>query len=344
MRPSRGALVAAFAAVYVLWGATFLAIRYAVAEVPPMLTIGIRCAGGALLLYGWLLARGERPSGDPRQWRTALLAGGFLFLGCHSLLAWAEQRVTSGEAALLMTAIPLWLVLLSAVRERHVPPVLVLAGLALGVLGVGVLASGPGGGSTADRIWLVVSALCWAVGSLIARHGARPASAVESTAMQLAAGGAVVLLASGLAGELRDWSASAVSLRGVLALAFLVVGGTALGFGAYTWLLRVTTPAAVGTYAFVNPVVALGLAWVAGDGELTGRVLLGAGIVVAAVALTWASSFPASRSRVSGAATRAATARARPVPAGAAPPAGAGAGIPPGARSRARAGARGSAG
>ena len=173
-----------------------------------------------------------------------------------------------------------------------------LGGLLLGVLGVGVLTAGAeGGGTAADRLWLVVSALAWAVGSLIARHGPRPASAVESTAMQLAAGGAVVLLASGLGGELGRWDPGATSWRGALAIGFLVVGGTALGFGAYTWLLRVTTPAAVGTYAFVNPVVALLLAWVAGDGALTGRVLLGAAIVVAAVGLTWAPAGGAFRTR-----------------------------------------------
>ena len=288
MSASRARLVGAFAAIYLLWGGTFLAIRYAVAEVPPLLTIAIRCAGGAVLLFGWLRWRGQLRSATPAQWRTALAAGTFLFLGCHSLLAWAEQRVSSGEAALLMTAIPLWLVLLNAARERRTPPVRVLAGLGLGVVGVGLLTvGGAWTGTTADRLWLVASALFWAVGSLIARHGPRPASAVESTAMQLAAGGAVVLLASGAVGEFTRWNLADTTPRAALSLAFLVIGGTALGFGAYTWLLRVTTPAAVGTYAFVNPVVALALAWVVGDGELSGQVLAAAGIVVGAVALTW---------------------------------------------------------
>ncbi|HUF34582.1 MAG TPA: EamA family transporter [Gemmatimonadales bacterium] len=288
MTAPRGRLIAAFAAIYLLWGGTFLAIRYAVAEVPPLLTIAIRCAGGAALLFAWLWWRGERGRGTAAEWRTALVAGTFLFLGCHSLLAWAEQRVSSGEAALLMTAIPLWLVLLNAARERRVPPPAVVAGLALGMAGVALLTvGGSWTGTTADRLGLVASALFWAIGSLIARHGPRPDSALESTAMQLAAGGAVVLLASGAIGELGRWNVADTTPRAAFALLFLVVGGTVLGFGAYTWLLRVTTPAAVGTYAFVNPVVALGLAWVAGDGELSARVLAAAGIVVAAVALTW---------------------------------------------------------
>ena len=289
MTPSRAAVASAFAAIYLLWGGTFLAIRIAVAEVPPVLTMAIRCLGGAGLLFAWLGARGHRPAATGAQWLTALVAGTFLFLCCHAVLAWAEQRVSSGQAALLMTAIPLWLVVLSAAHERRVPPAGVLVGLGLGVAGVALLAgpAGVGGGSTADRLWLVGSALAWAVGSLIARHGPRPASAVESTAMQLAAGGVVVLGASAGLGELEGWHLADTSWRAGLALGFLVVGGTALGFGAYTWLLRVTTPAAVGSYAFVNPVVALLLAWVAGDGELTGRMAGAAGIVVLGVALTW---------------------------------------------------------
>jgi drug/metabolite transporter (DMT)-like permease len=207
MSPSRARILGAFAAIYILWGGTFLAIRYAVADVPPLLTIGVRCLGGAAVLFAWLYAGGQGTTRTAAQWRTALVAGGFLFLGCHGLLAWAEQRVSSGEAALFMTAIPLWLVLLDALRVRRAPTGRVLAGLGLGVLGVGLLtASGDAwSGSQADRLWLIVSALFWAIGSLVARHGARPVSVVESTAMQLAAGGAVVLVASGAVGELAGW-------------------------------------------------------------------------------------------------------------------------------------------
>ncbi|MBA2458011.1 MAG: EamA family transporter [Gemmatimonadales bacterium] len=239
--PSRLQLAGAFAAIYILWGATFLALRYAVAEVPPLLTIGIRCAGGAAVLFAWLSWRGQLTVAPATQWRIALAAGVLLFVGGHGLLAWAAQRVPSGEAALLMTAIPLWLVLLDAARARRAPAGRVLVGLGLGVLGVAILTLGGAGssGTPADRLGLVGSALFWAVGSLIARHGTRPASVLEATAMQLAAGGAVVLLASGAAGELHEWSAGQVSLRGTLALGFLVLGGTVLGFGAYTWLLQV---------------------------------------------------------------------------------------------------------
>jgi drug/metabolite transporter (DMT)-like permease len=290
--PARVALLAAFAAIYFFWGGTFLALRYAVAEVPPLLTIATRCLGGALLLYAWLVWRGgmERPTS--RQWLTSLIAGVFLFVGCHGALAWAEQRVSSGQAALFPTLIPLWLVLLTSLRERRAPSRLVIAGLGLGMLGVALLVRGNGvwSGTLLDRLALIASGLSWAIGSLIARHGARPSSATQSTAMQLATGGMVVLALSAATGELVGWSPAAVSGRGAISIVYLVVAGTVLGFGAYTWLLRVSTPAAVGTYAFVNPVIALALAWAVGDEPFSVRTTVAAVTVLAAVVLIWKDS------------------------------------------------------
>jgi drug/metabolite transporter (DMT)-like permease len=197
-----------------------------------------------------------------------------------------------------MTTIPLWLVLLASVRERRPPTRMVAAGLVLGTLGVGLLAGGKGAwsGTLVDRMALVGAGLSWAAGSLIARDGSRPQSATQSTAMQLAGGGIVVLLLSGLGGELSGWDWSQITTRGSLSLAFLVLGGTVLGFGAYTWLLRVTSPAAVGTYAFVNPVVALALAWVVGDEPFSMRTVAAAAVVLAGVGLIWKSSAQTSHS------------------------------------------------
>jgi drug/metabolite transporter (DMT)-like permease len=304
-------LVAAFATVYLMWGGTFLAIRYAVAEIPPLMTMVLRCAAGAALLLAWLAWRGtlERPSRD--LWLTAAAAGTFLFLGCHGLLAWAERRVTSGEAALFMTAIPLWLVVLESLLLRRAPSRRVVLGLLLGVSGVAVLtANERWSGALVDRGVLVISALFWAVGTLIVRRGKTPRSAVQSTAMQLGAG-AVVLLAVSLAvGEPSNWSPAELTERAWLSLAFLVVGGTVLGFGAYTWLLRVTSAAAASTYAFVNPVIALLLAWVVGDGDLSARTALAAVLVVGAVVLS-----RESRRRASGGAAGALASGARGAPA-----------------------------
>lgn len=285
-------IVAAFAAIYLFWGGTFLALRYAVLEVPPLLTIATRCVGGALLLYLWLAWRGalERPT--MKQWATSALAGAFLFVGGHGELAWAEQRVSSGQAALFMTSIPLWLVLITSVRGRRAPSKMVVAGLALGIFGVALLARGNGhwSGTLLDRLALIGSGLSWAIGSVIARDGARPASAAQSTAMQLAAGGIAVLALSLVTGELAGWSPAVITARGATSVLFLVIAGTVLGFGAYTWLLRVTTPAAVGTYAFVNPVVALALAWAVGDEPFSIRTIVSGIIVLGAVLLIWKSS------------------------------------------------------
>jgi drug/metabolite transporter (DMT)-like permease len=285
-------ILAAFAAIYLFWGATFLAIRYAVMEVPPLFTIAIRCVGGALLLYVWLVWRGGLQRTTVGQWLTSAIAGAFLFVGCHGVLAWAEQRVSSGQAALFLTCIPLWLVLINSLKERRVPSGAVIAGLVLGVLGVSFLARGHGetSGTLLDRLALVGSGLSWAIGSMVARHGPRPASASQSTAMQLAAGGLAVLGLSLVTGELTHWSPAHLSERGGVAVLFLVLAGTVLGFGAYTWLLRVTTPAAVGTYAFVNPLVALGLAWLVGDEAFSWRTIEAGGLVLGAVLLIWRSS------------------------------------------------------
>jgi drug/metabolite transporter (DMT)-like permease len=294
---TRPAIVAALAAIYLFWGATFLALRYAVIEVPPLLTITIRCIGGAVLFYGWLFWRGELERTNPKQWVNAAIAGAFLFVGGHGVLAWAEQRVSSGQAALCMTSIPLWLVLLNSLRERRAPSRLVIAGLVLGVLGVALLVRGNGdwSGPLLQRLSLLGSGLCWAIGSLIARHGARPSSAAQSTAMQLAAGGVAVLALSLLAGELGRWNPHELTLRGALSVSFLVLGGTVIGFGAYTWLLQVTTPAAVGTYAFVNPMVAVTLGLIVGDDVFSTRTIVAGVLVLAAVLLIWRSSTQATR-------------------------------------------------
>jgi drug/metabolite transporter (DMT)-like permease len=295
----RWAVVAAFAAIYLFWGGTFLAIRYTVVEVPPLLTIASRCLAGALVLYGGLVLRNSSARTTAAQWLTSALAGAFLFLGCHGVLAWAEQRVSSGQAALLLTTTPLWLVLLAACRERQRPSRIVLAGLALGVLGVAVLTTGSSdwSGSLGEKLALVGSAFSWAAGSLIARDGPKPQSHVQSTAMQLLTGGVIVLFFSGLAGELSSWSVEQVTLRGAASWLFLVMGGTVLGFGAYTWLLQVASPAKVGTFAFVNPVVALILAWAVGDEPFSLRTVLAGGVVLAGVLLIWKNSAPQAHPR-----------------------------------------------
>jgi drug/metabolite transporter (DMT)-like permease len=280
----RARVATAFATIYLMWGGTFLAIRYAVAEIPPLMTMVLRCAAGAALLFAWLAWRGTLARPSRAQWLTTGVAGVFLFLGCHGLLAWAEQRVTSGEAALFMTAIPLWLIALESLLARQLPSSRVILALVLGIAGVGVLTWGDGwSGGLADRGALVAGAFFWAVGTVIVRRGGTPLPAAQSTAMQLGAGAAALLVVSLTVGELRGWSPAEITPRALLSLGFLVVGGTVLGFGAYTWLLQVTSAAAASTYAFVNPVVALLLAWAVGDGELSAGTAVAAALVIGAV-------------------------------------------------------------
>ena len=292
---TRTRIAGAFAVIYVVWGVTYLALRFVVAEIPPLATVAIRCAVGAAILYGWLAAKGRLAPATSDQWLAAAVSGALLFLAAHSVLAWAEINLPSSQAALLLTAIPAWLVILEAVRVRRIPPGHILTGLLLGIGGVALLTAGhAGGGGSAERIALVFSSLAWAAGSLLARHAARPASAAQATAMQLVAGAVVVSITSVASGELTGWDATETSARAFGALGFLVLGGTVAGFGAYTWLLRVATPAAVGTYAFVNPVIAVALAWAVGDdvpSELTG---IAAVLVLSAVLLI---NRPASAAR-----------------------------------------------
>lgn len=283
----RAGVLAAFASIYVFWSGAFLAIRWAVEVIPPLLLIGLRCVGGATVLFGWLAWRGEIQHTTRREWLTAATAGALLFVGCHGALAWAEQRVPSGVAALYMTSIPLWLVALTAVCERRSPAVRVIAGVGLGVLGIVILTGGRAGdGALGARLVLIGGGFAWAAGSLVARHGVRPRSSIQSTAMQLLAGGIAVLVGSEILGEPATWAPAMLTPRSIMALGYLILCGTVLGFGAYTWLLRVSTPAAVGSYAYVNPVGALLLGWVLGDGALTLRTAIAAPLVVAAVVMS----------------------------------------------------------
>lgn len=292
--PGRWQLVGAFAATYLCWGATFLAIRWAVEDFPPLVLIAVRCGGGALLLGLWLHLSGRWAPTKPANLARAALAGLFLFLGCHGVLAWAEQRVSSGQAAIYLTTIPIWLVGFDAMSRRTWPPVPVLAALALGTVGVGLLTGKQNGADLGERLGLTVAAASWAAGSLIGRADKSPVSAGQRSVLQLTAGAVWVGGASLLAGEPRSWQAHSVGLTAAVSLGFLIVFGTVLGFAAYTWLLGVVSPAAAGSYAYVNPLVALLLGVAVGDDRLTVRVAVAAVAILTSVAVV---QIPWSRSR-----------------------------------------------
>jgi drug/metabolite transporter (DMT)-like permease len=284
----RGRALAAFAATYLIWGSTYLAIRYGVATIPPYLMTGVRClvAGGAL--YAWSAWRGE-PRPARRAWGAALGVGSLLFVVGQGVLSWAETRVASGAAALLIATIPLWMVLLAWWRPGGAAPTpRVWAGIGVGLVGVLAL-MGPGAGRAVDPLGgaaILLAALSWSAGSVWARGSALPASRTQSAGMQLSMAGAVLVGLSLALGETSAFSLGEVSARSVLALGYLIVFGSIVAFSAYLWLLDHSTPARVGSHAYVNPLIAVLIGALAGDGALTGWVVVSATAVVAAVMLT----------------------------------------------------------
>jgi drug/metabolite transporter (DMT)-like permease len=285
-----GKLIAAFGAVYVIWGSTYLAIRFAIETLPPFLMAAVRFITAGVVLYAWARLRGTaRPTRE--QWISSIIVGLLLLLGGNGGVVWAEQHVPSGVAALLVAVVPAWMVLLDWLRPGGTRPGnQVVAGLALGFAGVALLA-GPGslmGGQPihpAGAGVLVLASLSWAIGSIYSRHAKRPSTATIATAMQMTAGGVGLLLAGLLAGEAASFEPTAVSARSILAVLYLIVFGSFIGFTAYAWLLRATTPARVSTYAYVNPVVAVLLGWALAGEALTGRMLVAAAVIVTGVAL-----------------------------------------------------------
>ena len=279
------AVLLAFAAIYLIWGSTFLAIRVAVAEVPPLLMAGARMVVAGAVLYGLARHQGvARPTAS--EWRRAALVGSLMFLVGNGALAWSEQRLPSGVAALICATIPMWAVLLEAAATRRAPGARVVAGLVLGLGGIAALV---GGGSMegtvhmASALVLLAGTLAWSVGSTPAVSRGVPASHTMSAAAQLLAGGALLLLSGLLAGE--RLAGGGVSARALLAIGYLVVFGSLLGFSAYNWLLGVAAPSRVATYAFVNPLVAVVLGWAIGGERIAPRELAAGAAVVAAVVL-----------------------------------------------------------
>jgi len=288
-RAPRWQVASAFAAVYVLWGSTYLAIRLAIDTLPPFTMAAARFLIAGALLYVWARRKAPRPT--PRQWGGAIVVGGLLLMCGNGAVVWSEQRVPTGVAALLVATVPLWMVLLDgAGRGWRRPPTQVLLGIALGLCGVAVLV-GPGhfaGGHGIDLVGagaLLVGSLFWASGSLYSRRAPLPESRLLGAAMQMLGGGACLTLLGALTGEWARLDVAHASPQSLLAVAYLVVFGSLVGFTAYIWLLRVSTPALVSTYAYVNPVVAVLLGWAFAGESITGRTLLAAVVILGAVML-----------------------------------------------------------
>ena len=287
---SRAQIIAAFASIYIVWGSTYLAIRYAIETIPPFVMGGIRFLISGAMLYAWARYRGaSRPT--RLHWRNAVIAGAFLLLGGNGAVVWAEQFVPSGLTALLVSILPFWLVIIEWVRPpRRRPSGLVLVGLMLGFLGIIVLV-GPGnvGGHGDIRplgaLVLILGSLSWAIGSFWSRDAQLPESGLLTTGMEMLGGGVLLLLVGALSGELPELDINHVSRASALGLVYLITFGSLIAFTSYIWLLDKVSPAKLGTYAYVNPIVAVLLGWAVAGEALSIRTGVAAAIVICAVAL-----------------------------------------------------------
>ncbi|HVR74081.1 MAG TPA: EamA family transporter [Planctomycetota bacterium] len=287
-RPPAGRVLLAFMIIYVVWGSTYLVIKWAVETLPPFLMGGARFMAAGLILYGWARLRGiARPSLE--HWKAATIIGASLLLGGNGCVAWAASRLPSGVSSLLVATTPFWIVGFEWMRRGGVRPALqVLVGLAIGFVGLALLVdpaqmSGGGGVDPLGAVVVLLGTLFWAAGSIYSRSAPLPSSWVLAGGMQQLAGGALLLLAALVSGEVASFDVSAVSQRSALSFLYLVVIGSFVAFTAYIWLLKASTPARVATYAYVNPVVAVFLGWALGGERPTPRMGLAAAVIVLAV-------------------------------------------------------------
>jgi drug/metabolite transporter (DMT)-like permease len=281
-------VVLAFLAIHLVWGSTYLAIRFAVETIPPFLTVGVRQFTAGSLLLLWCLLKGERPTWQ--QWRASAIIGVFFFLIGHGTLHWAEQRVPSGLCAVIIASEPIWVFLASAVAERKWRMnVTLFSGLVLGLVGVGLLFQGEtlrsASGVLLAAVAVLVGAVSWSIGIVYSRRSRLSGNPVLLSAMSLVSGGAMLLLSSALFGEWGRVSWVAISPRSLWALAYLIVFGSIVAFTAYNWLLERYSPTLVATHTYVNPVVAVLLGWRLAGERVTLSMGVAAAMILAAILL-----------------------------------------------------------
>ena len=286
--PRAWKVLLAFAIIYFVWGSTFLAIRVGVREVPPFLLAGMRFLVAGIVLYGWMRARGT-PSPSAREWSAATFLAVLIFVFDYGLLFWAERRVPSGIAAVMMATIPVFMAIAEIVFLRTQRLTLRL-GLALlvGLAGVAVLVGhtmslGEAPVDTAGASALIVAAVSWSVAASLTRKLPLPAAKALSSGAQMLAGGVLLTLTAALLGEFRGFRVQAVSLGAWLALVYLIVAGSIVGFTAYVWLIHHESPTKVGTYAYVNPVVAVLIGYFFGGEAIGPRTIVGTLLLLVSV-------------------------------------------------------------
>jgi len=291
-RPASRKILLAFAIIYIVWGSTYLAIRVGVREMPPFLMAGLRFTVAGLALYLWMRLTGVPPP-NWREWRGATVLGTLMFLIDYACLFWAEQRVPSGVAAVILAAIPVCITLLEIIFLRTQRLTIRLSlGLAVGILGVSVLMnpSSSLGEAPLDRrgaIALLVACCGWSVGTIVSRRLVLPESKAMSAAAQMLSGGVQLLLLAAVAGEFAHFHVRAISEIAWFSLVYLIIAGSIISYTAYVWLLHYESPTKVGTYAYVNPVVAVIIGAALGGETLGRRTMIGTALIlVSVVAIT----------------------------------------------------------
>jgi len=304
----RARTLLAFAIVYVVWGSTYLFIRYAVQTIPPFLLTGTRFIVAGSLLSAWAMLSGaERPT--RANWKAIVIVGVLFFPCANAVVVWAETRIGSGIAALLVAVEPLWVAAILTLFTRQRPPAAVLAGIVLGLLGLAVLVgpklqTGSAGVDLTAALALMGASCSWAAGSVYGRTAPLPRAPLLASGLEMLVGGVAAFVVGVVAGEPRHLVLAAVSERSIIALAYLTVLGSIVAFTAYNWLVTVEAPARVATYAYVNPVIAVLLGAVVAGEPLTPRIGVAAVVIVTAVVLVIAG-----QSRPAAAVTRSARER-----------------------------------
>lgn len=297
--PSAAHIAVMFAAVYLIWGSTYLTIRIAVETMPPMLMAAARFTLAGVLLLAFMYRPGARHERLTwRQWRDATIIGGCLLLGGNGIVTWAEQYVATGYMALVVATVPLWMALLAPLFGGKRVGLIAAAGVAVGLVGTALLVHPSGGAFRWQSIAALGSPLLWSVGSLYARRAAMPRNALTATGMEMVTGGLLLFIVGAVAGEIGRTHLTAVSGGSWIAFVYLILFGSLVGYTAYIWLLGHVSATAVSTYAYVNPLVAVTLGAIV-LGEKISPITLGAGaMIVFAVALILSDRARAQRKRV----------------------------------------------
>ena len=279
-------LALAFVAIYLIWGSTYLAIRYAVETIPPLVTAGIRHSAAGTIMLAWAWWRGFRPT--RQQWIAGLVVGALFFLVGHGTLHWAEQYVGSGLAALLIATEPMFILVLGWMMGQQKISVLSALGLGLGVVGVAMLTGVEltmKGSSLWGLLAVLIGSLSWSMGVVVSPRLNLPSDALGRTALPTLCGAAMLLIAAGVTGEFQQTHWSSITLRSVFGLGYLITFGSVIAFTAYTWLLQRVPPALVATHTYANPIVAVILGrWLAHE-PLSLRVVLASVAILGAIVL-----------------------------------------------------------